>query len=236
VDAWRARTSFGAGADPEQNEPGSGFLGSAKHESKEAGGQQHKPRCGQNEKAIGDEIVITHGTPAILDRCSSEFIKSFGIGFLLKEVMRIRARGSGPRAKAFQCMGRKNSGADQTHNRRNCLNHRERPLRPCARERTIRPPTQSKGFLAENEDRTEVMIWSNRFFERTASCPEIGRRSGAQRNCSFTNPRRLLLCAHVSPFPPCSGCDMLITSCGCGLHMGTRNRSSPLIGMPPVQW
>jgi hypothetical protein len=57
------------------------FLGSAKHESKEAGGQQHKAGCGQNEKAIGDEIVITHGTPAILDRCSSEFIKSFGIGF-----------------------------------------------------------------------------------------------------------------------------------------------------------
>jgi hypothetical protein len=57
------------------------FLGSAKHESKEAGGQQHEAGCGQNEKAIGDEIVITHGTPAILDRCSSEFIKSFGIGF-----------------------------------------------------------------------------------------------------------------------------------------------------------
>ena len=49
---------------------------SAEGERQQAGTQQHEARCSQGQKSVGDQIVITHDTPA-LTRCSSELIKAF---------------------------------------------------------------------------------------------------------------------------------------------------------------
>jgi hypothetical protein len=57
-------------------------------------------------------------------------------------------------------MGNENTGAKQAQKRRNRLDHRKNPLRPCA-DRTTCPAAQSKEFLIGTEDRTRLMIWRN---------------------------------------------------------------------------
>jgi hypothetical protein len=56
----------------------------------------------------------------------SEFIKYFGIGFLVKGTAP-RSLKSGPRTIAIKCMSKENTGANKAEKNRNCLNHRQYP-------------------------------------------------------------------------------------------------------------
>lgn len=59
-------------------------------------------------------------------------------------------------------MGKKNTGAKQTHKRCNCLNHRKILRAP--RTNTTPPDrAQSKGFRSRTEDPAGVMLWHNSF-------------------------------------------------------------------------
>jgi hypothetical protein len=42
-----------------------GIKCSAKSEGQQARAQQHEAGCGQGQKSVGDQIVITHDTPAL---------------------------------------------------------------------------------------------------------------------------------------------------------------------------
>ena len=72
--------------------------------------------------------MITHGYTC-RSGCWSEFIKDFGIGFLVKGAGWCSLR-SGPRMKAIQCMGDENGGADQAQKRCGYLYHRKCPCTP----------------------------------------------------------------------------------------------------------
>ena len=81
-------------------------------------------------------------------------------------------------------MGNENTGAKQAQKRRNRLNHRKYPLRPCP-NRTTCPAAQSKEFPIGNENRTRLMIWRNSF-RRDAVRSVIPRRAKATNH----SPRR----------------------------------------------
>ncbi len=58
-------------------------------------------------------------------RCSSELIKILEIDLLKRTAAPKGCRGSGPRAKAFKCVGKKNAGAKQAQTRGYGLDHRK---------------------------------------------------------------------------------------------------------------
>lgn len=92
-------------------------------------------------------------------RTSSEFIKTFGIGFSERGGLRAR---SGPRTKTLKCVSKENTGAKQTQKRCNRLNHRKNPSRPGPNSTTCHR-AQSKGFRGATEDPAGVMLWHNSF-------------------------------------------------------------------------
>ena len=84
-------------------------------------------------------------------RSCSEFIKTFGISSFERGGRRLR---SGPRAKTLKCMGNENTGAEQTHKRCNCLNHRK-ILRAPARTQRHETAHSQKDSGVESKIRPE---------------------------------------------------------------------------------
>jgi hypothetical protein len=91
----------------------------AKGDSEQAGAQQHKAGRGQGEEAVGHEVMIAHVAPFSMDAGP----KMLGLNLLKisesasctrQTVPRLR---SGPRTKAFQCMGKEDAGANQAQKR-----------------------------------------------------------------------------------------------------------------------
>ena len=117
-----------------------GATGSNEGESQKAGAKKGKSRRGQGKKAIGNEVLISHHTPSDLD-ARWNLLKLSERPFRKKRST-LPPR-SNPRTDSVKRMGQENSGADQTHYCRHCLNHCQRPLRPCA--------TENGGDLAQSK-------------------------------------------------------------------------------------
>ena len=117
-----------------------GAAGSNEGESQKAGAKKGKSRRGQGKKAIGNEVLISHHTPSDLD-ARWNLLKLSERPFRKKRST--LPPKSNPRTDSVKRMGQENSGADQTHYCRHCLNHCQRPLRPCA--------TENGGDLAQSK-------------------------------------------------------------------------------------
>src|SRR5258705_8329562 len=127
--------------------------------------------------------MVTHDTPATFDTGPNS-LKISKSALFERSVLVVSPR-SDPRAKTVKCVGKKNAGANQAQKRCNCLNHRKDPFRPGG-ERTTCRLAQSKGFPGQIEDRARLMLSYNRFAQP------------------------LIHHLRLSPFPPCSGCDIII--------------------------
>jgi hypothetical protein len=111
----------------------------AERKCQQARAQQHQAGRGQCEKSAGDQIVVTHDTPATSDAGPNLLKLSESPGRYA--VMRLLGRNcpqtfqirtSGPGTITLERMGQENPRAHQAHNRRNRLNHRKIPLRPAS--------------------------------------------------------------------------------------------------------
>jgi hypothetical protein len=99
----------------------------AEREGEQAGAQQHEAGCGQREESVGHKVMFTHDAPVTLDARPNSLKVSESV--FLKRACGFR-RGSGPRAKALECVSKKNADANQAEKRCNRLKHRKFPLRP----------------------------------------------------------------------------------------------------------
>jgi len=117
-----------------------GAAGSNEGESQKAGAKKGKSRRGQGKKAIGNEVLISHHTPSDLD-ARWNLLKLSERPFRKKRST-LPPR-SNPRTDSVKRMGQENSGADQTHYCRHCLNHCQRSFAPL-RDRKRRPPCTVK--------------------------------------------------------------------------------------------
>jgi hypothetical protein len=185
--------------------------GLAERESEQARAQQHEARRCQRQESAGNIITITHFTPAVPDPAVPDagpnYLKISQSAFERGPAPKM---GSGPRPKAFKRMGNKNTGAKQAQKRRNRLNHRKNPLRPCREQndmpgRTVKRIPGGKRKSHPTDDLAQQL---------PAGCRPLRHSTARQSNQSFTT-------SALSPFPPPSGCGMFIRCCGSGLHLGT---------------
>jgi hypothetical protein len=112
---------------------------------------------------------------------------------------------SNPRTDSVKRMGQENSGADQTHYCRHCLNHCQRPLRPCATENGG-DLAQSKRFPVASTQSRSTEDSAQQVFQNRA-VGGFGRPVLPGESTTGSGNHRFTI-AEVSPFPPCSGCDI----------------------------
>ena len=125
---------------------------------------------------------------------------------------------SGPVTIAFKCMSQENACTHQAHYRCNRLDHRTSPYAPlhAQNDSTL---AQSKRFTGGIVDRSWVMICCNRLSESGTihrvfcriSIAYARKSTDARSNDSFTTQDQTFATEDHTPFPPCSGCDIVVT-------------------------
>jgi hypothetical protein len=165
-------------------------------------------------------------------RCSSEFIKAFGIpgrNCQTVSVSDARANLRAPAVQnsssgtiAFKCMGKKNACAHQAHHRCNRLDHRTNPLRP-RNPQNDSTVAQSKRFTGRNhrsdvsDDLVQQIVRRRHRKTTTNGAYTVNRSAGPVnqriRKATIRSPRgsRSFTTRKRTPFPPCSGCDIFTT-------------------------
>jgi hypothetical protein len=150
------------------------------------------------------------------NQCSLELIKTFRTSLFNGRQMKPKRQTPKGRlgplrpAHTFKRVSQEDPGAKQTHHRSQHFEHCEYPSGPTCEE-TRHPPTQSKRFKSipahcpRSADFVQQMSRMQAIKgNQTAGWP---RNSTADRfNDWFTK-------ANVSPFPPCSGCDIVRSRC-----------------------
>ncbi len=146
-------------------------------------------------------------------RTSSEFIKTFGIGFSERGGRRAR---SGPRTKTLKCVGKENTGAKQTQKRCNRLNHRKNPSRP-GPELNDMPPRTVKRIPRRDRRSGRSDALAQQFCRRTEPGAGGGTLPSGAQACfarSFS-PRSAL------PRPKLNA--ELTSTRHCGIELGARS-------------
>lgn len=131
--------------------------GLGERESEQTRAEQHETGCSQDEETVGHQIMITHIAPTTLEP-HPNFLKLSESPW---ERGGRRAR-SGPRTKTLKCVGKKNTGAKQTQECCNCLDHLK-ILRAQARTQRHATAHSQKDSGGSTEDPAGVMLWHNSF-------------------------------------------------------------------------
>src|SRR4051812_10424427 len=154
--------------------------------------------------------MVTHGTPAALVCDARSDRLKMSERAVLKEVMlAVRASASGPRAVTFKRMGQEDPRAYQTHQCRNRLDHRKIPNPALACEKTRAALHSQKNSSERRDNGGGVRIWRNRMSGSGTEQAGALRRSTGRSEPGVYHLRAI---AAGSPFPPCSGCDIVTTS------------------------
>jgi hypothetical protein len=153
-------------------------------------------------------------------RCSSEFIKAFGIRGRNCQAISLsdaRANTRPPAVQnsssgtiAFKCMGKKNACAHQAHHRCNRLDHRTNPLRP-RNPQNDSIVAQSKRFTGRNrrsavsDDLLQQIVRTRHRKVATNGAYTVNRSAGprkstgTQSNHSFTTREQIIHYARAHP-------------------------------------
>src|SRR3954468_16411980 len=118
-------------------------------------------------------------------------------------------------------MSKKDPGAHQTHNRCHCFDHRKRPFAP-RENQTMCTPAQSKRFIALQLDRGVLRIPSNRcVLQEPVETRKTGKDTPMRSGIGTQSAARKvwLTTSWPSPFPPRSGCVILVHSVA-GMRLG----------------
>jgi hypothetical protein len=112
--------------------------GLAKRNSDQAGAQQHETGRRQREETVGHKVMFTHVAPAARD--AGPNLLKISESALSQKVKRycVPPPKSESRKEAVICMGKKNAGANQAHERCNCLDHRNVQSAPARTQRLPR--------------------------------------------------------------------------------------------------
>ena len=136
---------------------------------------------------------------------------------------------SGPGTIAIERVGKENARAEQSQNRRHNLDHRNIPSRP-AWERTIAALHSQKDSNASERDAQPTEVLAQHSVRKRHSGDAEKSPDSAEAKCAATidSPR-----SGLSPFPPRSGCVIVIIRCGGGPHPALLAARDPNSGKRP---